>query len=132
MRFSDWVHHRRALALELESELDEDAVAELDQDAHVLALLRSEHLGKASDAPSPVSCTQHVAGLAPDEIESGWSKHAHLAMPPVMRNSNVRAMLKDPLSQKELAGRDRAAPLKLVVATLVSAEMRLCNWLSPL
>ena len=47
-----------------------------------------------------------------------------------MRNSNVRAMLKDPLSQKELAGRDRAAPLKLASTTLVPAELRLRSWLS--
>ena len=76
---------RRTLALELEAELGEGALAELDPGAHALALLRSEHLGTASDAPSSVSCTRHVAGLAPDEIESGWSKHAHFAMPPVMR-----------------------------------------------
>ena len=119
----------RTLDLELEAELDEGALAELDPDAHALALLRSEHLGKASDAPSSVSCTRHVTGLAPDEIESGWSKHAHFAMPPVMCNSNVRAMLKDPLSHKELAGRDRTTPLKLVSATLVPAEMRLRSWL---
>ena len=128
-RLSDRVHRRRALALELEAELDEDAVAELDSDAHTLALLRSKRLGKASDSPSSVSCTRRVVGLALDEIESGWSKHVHYAMPPVMRTSNVRAMLKDPLSQKELAGRDRATPLKLVSATLAPAEMRLRSWL---
>ena len=43
---SDWVSRRRTLALKLEAELDEDAVVELDPDAHALALLRSEHLGK--------------------------------------------------------------------------------------
>ena len=122
---SDRVHRWRTLALELEAELDEDTLAELDLDAHALALLRSEHLGKASEAPSSTSCTRHVTGLAPDEIESGWSRHAHFAMPAVMRNSNVRAMLKDPLSQKELAGCNRSMPLKLVSATLVPAEMRL-------
>ena len=42
---------------------------------------------------------------------------------------HVRAMLKEPLSQKEIAGHDRAAPLKLVFATLVPAEMRLRSWL---
>ena len=118
------------LALELEAELDEDAIAELDPDAHALALLHSEHLGKASDALSSVSCTRRVVRLAPDEIESGWSKHAHFAMPPVMRNSNVRVVLKEPLSQKELAGRDRTALLKLSSATLIPAEMSLRSWLS--
>ena len=44
-----------------------------------------------------------------------------------MRNSNVRAMLQDPLSQKELANRDRLAPLRLASTTLVPAEMRLRN-----
>ena len=49
-RLSDRVHRRRTLTLELEAELDKDALADLDPDAHALALLRSEHLGKASDA----------------------------------------------------------------------------------
>ena len=44
-RLSDRASRRHTLALELEAELDEDAVAELDPDAHALALLRSEHLG---------------------------------------------------------------------------------------
>ena len=70
-RLSDRVPGRRALALELEAELDEDALADLDPDAHALALLRSEHLGKASDAPSVTFCTRRVTRLAPDEIESG-------------------------------------------------------------
>ena len=38
-----------------------------------------------------------------------------------MRNSNICAMLKDPLSQKELACRDCAAPLKLASATHIPA-----------
>ena len=77
-----------------------------------------------------MSCTRQVAALAPDEIESGWSKHAHFSMPPVMHNSNVCAMLKEPLSQKELTGRDRNVPLELDSTTLVPAEMRLHSWLS--
>jgi hypothetical protein len=128
-RLSDRIHRRRALALELEAVLDEDALAELDLDVHEIALLRSERLGKASEAPSSVSCTRRVTGLASDEIESGWSKHAHSSMPPPMRNSNVRVMLQDPLSRKELASRDRLAPLRLASTTIVPAEMRLCNWL---
>ena len=122
---SDRVHRRRMLALKLEAELDKDcdALTELNLVAHVLALLHSEHLGKASDAPTSVPCTWHVTRLAPDEIESAWSKHTHFAMPPVMCNSNVCAMLKDPLSQKELAGHDHATPLKLVSTTLIPAEM---------
>ena len=129
-RLSDRVNRRRTLTLALEAELDEDAVAELDPDAHALALLRSEHLGQASDAPLSVSCTRRVVGLAPDEIESGWSKHAHFAMPPMMCNSNVHTMLKEPLSLKELMGYDHTTPLKLDSATLVPAEMRLRSWLS--
>ena len=50
-------------------------------------------------------------------------------MPPPMRNSNVRAVLQEPLSQKELAIRDRSAPLRLVSTTLVPDEMRLRSWL---
>ena len=70
-RLSDRIHRRRALALELEAVLDEDALAELDPDAHEIALLRSERLGKASESSSSVSCTRRVTGLASDEIESG-------------------------------------------------------------
>ena len=81
-RRSDRIHRRRALALKLEAELDEDALAELDADAHALALLRSERLGKVAEAPSLASCARSVTGLASDEIESGWSRHAHLPMPP--------------------------------------------------
>ena len=128
-RLSDRVHRRRALALKLNAELDADALAELDLDAHALALLRSECLGKMSELSFSVSCTRRVVGLASDEIESGWSKHMHLPMPPPMRNLNVRAMLQDPLSQKGLAVRDRSAPLRLVSTTLVPAEMRLRSWL---
>jgi hypothetical protein len=43
--------------------LDEDALAELDPDAHEIVLLRSERLGKASEAPSSVSCTRRSPGL---------------------------------------------------------------------
>jgi hypothetical protein len=46
-----------------------------------------------------------------------------------MCNSNVRIMLQDPLSRKELASRDRLAPLRLASTTLVPAEMRLRSWL---
>ena len=84
---------------------------------------------KTSATSAPVSCTRRVVGLAPDEIESGWTKHAHLPMPPPMRSSNVRALLADPLSQKELARRDRLTPLRLASSTLVSAEMCLRQWL---
>ena len=129
-RLSDRVSRRRALALELKTELDEDTVAEADPDTHVIALLRSEHLGKASNAPSSVSCTRKATGLASDEIESGWSKHAHFSIPPVMRNSNVCAMLLEPLSQKELAQCDCDAPLKLDSTALVPAEMGLRRWLA--
>ena len=113
------------LALELKADLGDDAVAELDPDAHELALLRSECLTQAPAALASASCTRHVAGLAPDEIESGWSRHVHLSMPPPMRTSNVRAILADPLSQKELARRDRLAALRLASTTLVPAEMQL-------
>ena len=80
--------------------------------------------------PLPVLCTRKVANLAPDEIESGWSKHAHFPMPPAVRTCNVCAMRKEPLSQKELANRDRGVLLKLNSATLVLAEIRLCSWLA--
>ena len=79
---------------------------------------------------SSVSCTQKVTGLASDEIESGLSKDAHFSMPLVMHNSNVHAMLKEPLSLTELAGRDRSVPLKLCSAALIPAEMKLRTWLA--
>ena len=129
-RLSDRVSRRRTLALELEAELDKRAVVKTDPDAHALVLLCSEHLCSPAGTPSPVLCTRKVAGLAPDEIDSGWSKHAHFPMPPVMRTCNVRAMLKEPWSQKELANRDRGVLLKLDSAALVPAEMRLRSWLA--
>ena len=128
-RLSDRVHRRRTLALEIEAELGVDALEDLDPDTHTFALLRSERLGKGLTAPTATVRTRCVTGLASDEIESGWSKSTHLAMPPVMRNSNVRTLLKDPLSQKELASRSCLVPLKLILTTLVMAEMRLCSWL---
>ena len=41
-----------------------------------MALLRSEYLGKLSSELPSLSCTRKVASLAPDEIESGWLRHA--------------------------------------------------------
>ena len=75
-------------------------------------------------------CTQKVTGLTLDEIESGWSKHAHFSMPSVMCNSNVRTMLKEPLSQKEVANHDWDAPLKLDSTAFVPAKMKLRSWLA--
>ena len=47
----------------------------------------------------------------------------------MMRNCNVCAMLKESLSQKELANCDRGVLPKLDPTALVPAEMKLCSWL---
>ena len=116
------------MALELKAELGNNVAAELNPDAHELALLRSECLEKAPAASVSASCTHHVAGLALDKIESGWLRHTHLSMPPPMCNLNVHAMLADPLSQTELVHHDQFTLLRLVSTTLVTAEMQLCKW----
>ena len=51
-------------------------------------------------------------------------------MPSVMCNSNVRTMLKEPLSQKEVANHDCDAPLKLDSTALFPAKMKLRSWLA--
>ena len=129
-RLSDRVSRRRTPALELDAELDKHADAEVEPDEHELVFLRSEHLCQLPGSSVPALCTRKVAGLAPGEIESGWTKHAHCAMPPAMRTCNVRAMLKEPLTQKELVHRDRRVPLKLDLTTLIPAEMKLRSWLT--
>ena len=48
----------------------------------------------------------------------------------MMRNCNVCAMLKESLSQKELANCDRGVLLKLDPTALVPAEMKLRSWLA--
>ena len=121
---SDRVSRRRTLALELDATLDTLTNAEAELDEHELALLRSEHLYQPLGASVLVLCTRRVAGLASDEIESGWTKHVRCAMPPVMRTCNMHTMLKEPLMQKELAHRDRHVPLKLDPTTLILAEMK--------
>ena len=129
-RLSDHVSCQHTHALKLDVTLDKHANVQAELDVHKLVLLHSEHLCSPSGLPTPVLCTRKVAGLTLDEIESGWSKHAHFAMPPVMRTCNVCAMLKEPLMQKEPAHRDRGATLKLDPTTLVPAEMKLCSWLA--
>ena len=94
-----------------------------------MALLCSEYLGKSFNELLILSIL-YTDGLAPDEIEPGWSKHVHFSMPPVMRNSNIRTMLKDPLSSAELAGRNRSVPFRLCSAALIPAEMKLHMWLT--
>ena len=46
-----------------------------------------------------------------------------------MRTGNVRTVLKEPLTQKDLAQHSGTAALQIDPTTFVLAEMKLCSWL---